>query len=172
MHDLGTFGGPSSYAYGINSSGQVVGWADGNGGIYGGYPTYAFLYSGGMMQNLGTLGGADSYAYGINDSGQVVGVAWNSNQYEHAFLYSGGTMYDVNSLIPTTSGWTVDAADAINAEGPSHNHQDSAFCEACQKDNLSCHREHRVHRGAKSGTGLSRWPLCPLWQLYSSLKLM
>ncbi len=117
MHDLGTFGGPSSYAYGINSSGQVVGRADGNGGIYGGYPTYAFLYSGGMMQNLGTLGGADSYAYGINDSGQVVGVAWNSNQYEHAFLYSGGTMYDVNSLIPTTSGWTVDAAEAINAEG-------------------------------------------------------
>jgi probable HAF family extracellular repeat protein len=70
--DLGTLGGSSSGANGINDSGQVVGWAypAGNGA------EHAFLYSGGAMSDLGTLGGTISGASGINDSGQVVGYAY------------------------------------------------------------------------------------------------
>jgi probable HAF family extracellular repeat protein len=68
--DLGTLGGWSSFAYGINDAGQVVGGsltADGN--------HYAFITGpdGVGMRNLGTLGGSWSVAHGINDAGQVVG---------------------------------------------------------------------------------------------------
>ena len=67
--DLGTLGGSSSGAGGINNSGQVVGWSD----ITGNSAGRAFLYDGTAMQDLGTLGGTTSEALGINDSGQFVG---------------------------------------------------------------------------------------------------
>ena len=69
--DLGTLGGSSSFALGINDSGQVVGWADSAGNT-----THGFLYNNGSMTNLSPsslTGGAQ----GINASGQVVG--WYSN---------------------------------------------------------------------------------------------
>ncbi len=74
MADLGTLGGDSSFAYGINDweSGVVVG---------GGHTTtgssHAFLWwpTTGMV-DLGTFGGSDSYANGINTA-QIVG---RSNQ--------------------------------------------------------------------------------------------
>ena len=57
--------------YGINASGQVVGYSatTGNGLAH----AFLYPYPGGPMQDLGTLGGNDSDAYGINASGQVVG---------------------------------------------------------------------------------------------------
>ena len=67
--DLGTLGEDSSEAFGINASGQVVGWV--NSHNY----AHAFLYTGSTMTDLGTLGGTFSEARGINDSGQVVGIS-------------------------------------------------------------------------------------------------
>ena len=56
-------------AYGINDSGQVVGYADTTGNAaYTPFSTAAAA-----MTDLGTLGGTYSHAKGINDSGQVVG---------------------------------------------------------------------------------------------------
>src|SRR5215813_10448353 len=68
--NLGTFGGSTSFARGINDAGQVVGFSEKTGNT----PTHAFLWtaSAGMV-DLGTLGGSDSQAQAINNAGQVVG---------------------------------------------------------------------------------------------------
>src|SRR5262245_59554934 len=91
--DLGTLGGSSSLAYGINDAGQVVGEATTSGG-YG----HAFLYQNGGMADLGTLGGTYSVANGINDVGQVVGDTYMSDGSTHVFLYQNGGMTDLNDL--------------------------------------------------------------------------
>ncbi|CDH44634.1 PEP-CTERM sorting domain-containing protein [Candidatus Contendibacter odensensis] len=101
-----------SYATGINNNGQVI------GAFYttvGGSTRHAFLYSGGPMTDLGTLGGATSVSYGISDNGQVVGASFTTgNLAVHAFLYADDHLVDLNSLLPTGSGWTLNEAKAIN----------------------------------------------------------
>jgi probable HAF family extracellular repeat protein len=117
MVDLGTLGGTSSTAYGINDLGQIVGQSttefDG--------PNHAFLYTGipgagGGMHDLDTLGGTDSRAYAINNSGQIVGRASTEGGDTHAFLYigvpgAGGVMHD----LALESTWS-EARD-INSSG-------------------------------------------------------
>ncbi len=101
--DLGTLGGATSDAEGINNSGQVVGSAFLSSG-----QKHAFLYSNGTMADLGTLGGTSSAAWGVNDGGQVVGGATTVSS-GYAFVYSNGTMTE----LPTPSG----LAYAINGSG-------------------------------------------------------
>jgi probable HAF family extracellular repeat protein len=106
--DLGDFGGGTSQANAINSSGQVVGWAN----TANGHP-HAFLFSGGQIRDLGTLPGfISSTAQGINASGQIVG--WSGELYgnSHAFLYSGSQLQDLGGL-----GGTYNHANAINDLG-------------------------------------------------------
>ncbi len=111
--ELGTFGGSSSYAMGINDAGQAVGTAQ----LASGY-THAFVLDGSILEDLGTLGGASSYAYGINNGGDIVGYSWLSGAGDpHAFLYENGQMLDLNSLIDPSSGWVLTQAYAINNNG-------------------------------------------------------
>ncbi len=110
VSDLGTLGGTRSLAYGINNSGQVVGWAYTSDNL-----GHAFLYGGsGPMRDLGTLGGNGSTAFAINDGGQVVGSAkFSSDNISHAFLYTGsGPMQDLGTL-----GGVGSAAYGINKSG-------------------------------------------------------
>lgn len=93
LTDLGTLGGSSSLAYGINNFGQVTGQSLSTGDG----TTHAFLYSGGSMSDLGSLGGDESVGYGINNSGQVTGYSTSSNGIR-AFLYSAGSMSDLGTL--------------------------------------------------------------------------
>ncbi len=116
--DLGTLGGTSSSARGINDLGQVAGGAkttDGN--------SHAFLWTPGVgMQDLGTLGGSESLALDLNDSGQVVGwaqdasdacepVSWRSRR---AFLWTSSEGMQELQLGPA-GGYT--SASGINEAG-------------------------------------------------------
>jgi probable HAF family extracellular repeat protein len=83
LTDLGTLGGRSSSASGINDAGQVTGVADTADGVQ-----HAFLYATGQMIDIGSaLGGTiATRATAINNAGQIVGTLGATS----GFLYSNG----------------------------------------------------------------------------------
>jgi probable HAF family extracellular repeat protein len=108
--DLGTLGGTSSIAYGINASGQVVGYSE----TAGNAAQHAFLYSGGVMIDLHVLAGLSgsySSASGINDAGQVVGSDGGG-----AFLYTPGSGTIHLGALPGDDV-AANFASGINASG-------------------------------------------------------
>ena len=111
MNDLGTLGGPSSWAYGVNPNGLVVGKADIERGNNAG-ETHAFALQTGPngaaaepMRDLGTLaGGRNSRAQAVSGSGAVVGFSEVKTGAAkrigvHAFLAAAGEpMRDLGTL--------------------------------------------------------------------------
>lgn len=93
MTDLGTTGGDSSLAYGLNNRGQVVGTI---------YRTTddsirSFLWDHGAMIELGGLGD-DSQPVAINERGQVIGVINFDDGSQHAFVWQNGVLIDLGTL--------------------------------------------------------------------------
>lgn len=114
--DLGTLGGDSSFAYGINEDGKVVGLSNipNNNHI-----TRAFLYNNGVMQDLGTLGGSSSFCWegSINDAGVVVGSSYVvGNALNTAFRYENGTMVSIGTL-GLNGANSTSLANSINSSG-------------------------------------------------------
>lgn len=95
--------GPYDYANGMNSKGDLVGYAVLHlpGSLTDPYVEHAVLWphDGGIV-DLGTVGGTWSQANGINASGQIVGrSSVRPDEYDptrhnlyHAFLYENGSM--------------------------------------------------------------------------------
>ena len=107
--DLGTFGGLSSEAAGINSDGVIVGRSQTSSGQY-----HAFYWQNGTMTDMGTLGGPWSRATGISNAGHIVGWAFVTQDEYSAFLWQNGTMRALNQ-----SGFCADSFDptAVNTAG-------------------------------------------------------
>ncbi|MCW5857242.1 MAG: hypothetical protein KIS63_03065 [Caldilineales bacterium] len=104
--DLGTLGGDTSQAFGINKEGQVVGLAKLPSQVY-----HAFSWGDETMSDLGTLGGQQSSAEDINNAGQIVGWSHTSSG-DRAFLWQNGSMQSLGTL-----GGTGSAARGINTAG-------------------------------------------------------
>lgn len=108
--DLGTLGGARSYAYDINTAGQVVGVSLLSDQVTG----HAFVWTASDgMRDLGTLGGSGSEAFGINDLGQVVGTSQTASGAAHAFVWTASDgMRDLGTL-----GSAPSIARDINNQG-------------------------------------------------------
>ena len=124
--DLGTLGGTSSLAYGLNEAGDAVGIAEDSGGI-----SRAFVWSDGTMTALPDLG-FGGVAYDINSSGDVTGAVdtgqdysrpWDgrSSNVDNVALWQANQLINLGNLggIPrgegrkiTNDGWIVGTASA------------------------------------------------------------
>jgi probable HAF family extracellular repeat protein len=88
LRDLGTLGGPKSWAHDINDRGQVVGEAETAAkDKYGDPVRHGVVWENGDRTDLGSLGEGSS-AEAINERGQIVGWADTKSGQWHAVLWT------------------------------------------------------------------------------------
>jgi beta-lactam-binding protein with PASTA domain len=112
---LGTLGGSTSGAQAINSSGQIVGWAQGGSSYW-----LACIFDntgGGANKGLGTLGGYISQALANNNS-KIIGYADNYSNYERACIFDPTGDSNNNIDLGTLGGdsslaWSINSNNQI-----------------------------------------------------------
>ena len=95
VRDLGTLGGPSSFATRVNDAGSVTGRADATDGT-----SRAFYYRKGVMLDIGVLAGdVSSRGNDVNNRGEIVGQSCNGGSIVcRGFLWWKGVMIELGSL--------------------------------------------------------------------------
>jgi probable HAF family extracellular repeat protein len=122
MTDLGTLGGPDSWAMFVNNRGQIAGASYTSDVIDPDTMSPqidAFLWENGKMMDLGNLGGnngslgASGIVNALNNRGQVVGnMELPGGQSIHPFLWDGEKLSDLGSF-----GGSFSTATGINDGG-------------------------------------------------------
>jgi probable HAF family extracellular repeat protein len=108
----------STYIYGINDSGEMV-------GVYGNsvgscVQGCAFLDVGGNFTTINIPGSIWSYATGINDLGDIVGVYADATGNSHGFLDVGGNLstIDIPDAIANVAFGINNSGDIVGMYGP------------------------------------------------------
>jgi len=103
IFDLGTLGGATSVALGINDLGQVCGGADMADG-----KRHAFLWDNGVMTDLGTVPPtSQSGAWGINNQGAVVGWSSGTGNGGFGFIWENGEMKRLLETNTSIQGYAI-----------------------------------------------------------------
>lgn len=140
MQDLGTLGGPESFAFLLNERGQVAGMSFPNSTPSSNCPfpliTHPFLWDDGKMMDLGTLGGTCGLSMALNNRGQVVGQSNLAGDLTaHPFLWDKGMLSDLGTLGGTfgMALWINDAGEIV---GGATNQNDQAVLAFLWKDGV------------------------------------
>lgn len=107
--DLGTLGGVSSVALGVNDKAQVVGSADTPQGL-----RHAYLWENGVMIDLGTLGlpAGQSEAWDINNHGVVVGPVGGGDPNK-SFIWENGVQTEIGPPQVLKSAYGINDAKQV-----------------------------------------------------------
>jgi len=149
IQDLGTLGtGAYSEAWGINNTGQVVGYSYTNGG---GFPYHAFLYTPSVGMVDLTPESDTGYATDINDAGQVTGYKTAFGGY-HAFRWQEGSFVDLGVLpgFAHSFGLAINASGRVAGSSSSATGNSERFVRSTDGDglqDLGGVGEHNVARG-------------------------
>ena len=109
---LPSLGGSVTFPTSLSKK-AVVGF----GSLSGDEVLHGFFTTTRGVQDIGTLGGEFSFAEGVNEKGQAVGSAETKDEMLHAVLWQNGKLTDLNTLLPSGSGWELILADGINDRG-------------------------------------------------------
>lgn len=121
--DLGALVHPNhfSQAFGVNDALQIVGESVYQVTATGSSLYQAFLWENGTMTALDALGFRHSRANDINNNGLIVGHVSGFYNFPtidgQAVAWHNGTVYNLNTLISPSLGWTLRSAEAVNSWG-------------------------------------------------------
>ncbi len=103
---------PNQVATSVNAQGDIAGYT----WLY--YNQWAFVIQNGVFKDLSD-GYQNSYVWALNSKDQLVG-AWDgqaTGYHDRALYWQGSQHYDLNTLLPSGSGWVLNDAVSINENG-------------------------------------------------------